>query len=1064
MAKRASRRGRTAVPPLKFDQKLVLNQWLLRLFNCPNFDKLAQDLKDHRPEGLNEDNISRFCVQLTNRTYENEELPKDLMVAYDQNIVRHTEKISARRSEPIRWKYFQYLTLLFVEIYLDRYFTNPKRLLADLNKHVEAFNREKPARDQIEPYQEDDLRKLALWNATGSGKTLLMHVNILQYKHYLEEHDRSDELNRVLLLTPNEGLSRQHDGEFEASGFLAELFNKDQYGLFAGQMDVEIIDIHKLAEEMGEKTVAIDAFEGNNLVLVDEGHRGSSGDEWMARRNRLCEEGFSFEYSATFGQAVRAASGQRGKDLEQEYGKCILFDYSYKYFYKDGFGKEYQILNLQDDSDDEIRQKYLTACLMTFYQQLKVYQDENRELRPFLLEKPLSVFVGGSVNAVRTERGRKVSDVLDVLLVLAEFVGNQQQSIQTIQQLLAGRAGLLDEQGRDIFADSFLYLRKLEMTPEAIFADVLQSLFHANARAKLHVELLKGAEGEIALRLGENDWFGVINVGDASKLHKLCEDHDELVTTNREFGGSLFRDINNNDSTINVLIGSKKFTEGWNSWRVSTMGLMNIGRSEGSQIIQLFGRGVRLKGHGMSLKRSQFVPDIDRPKFIQVLETLNIFGVRADYMQRFREYLKEEGVPSDDDRKRIILPVKKNLPPDKKLKVLDVPEGVDYKRQAPKPTLDPLSKYLRKHPVILNWYPKIQTRRSEGIRSSTELAQLHQGKLNEEHLAFMDMDRVYFETQRFKNERAWFNLNLPRDRVDSLLARSDWYRLYIPEDQLAFTNFGRVRQWQEIAVALTKKYLERWYKHQKATWENERLEYQELSEDRFPDQYRLDIDMAEMEIIEELEEIRDFINAGKLAEIEVKRQNNVYQAIGPIVFDCHLFHPLVYLKNSVIRVSPVKLEQSETDFVLDLMKYYRENTGEFANREMYLLRNESRGRGVGFFQDGGFYPDFILWLVDGDRQYITFVDPHGLRHAEGKNDRKIQMFNTVKRLGEERGDPNIILDSYIVTPTDHAKIQWFGDDDELMTKAEFAENHVLFQYDDRNTYIEKLLGMIVPTV
>ena len=40
---------------------------------------------------------------------------------------------------------------------------------------------------------------------------------------------------------------------------------------------VEIIDIHKLREDMGEKTVAIDAFEGNNLVLVDEGHRGSSG-------------------------------------------------------------------------------------------------------------------------------------------------------------------------------------------------------------------------------------------------------------------------------------------------------------------------------------------------------------------------------------------------------------------------------------------------------------------------------------------------------------------------------------------------------------------------------------------------------------------------------------------------------------------------------------------------------------------------------------------------------------------------------------------------------------------
>jgi hypothetical protein len=34
------------------------------------------------------------------------------------------------------------------------------------------------------------------------------------------------------------------------------------------------------------------------------------------------------------------------------------------------------------------------------------------------------------------------------------------------------------------------------------------------------------------------------------------------------------------------------------------MGLMNVGQTEGSQIIQLFGRGVRLKGYGSSLKRS----------------------------------------------------------------------------------------------------------------------------------------------------------------------------------------------------------------------------------------------------------------------------------------------------------------------------------------------------------------------------------------------------------------------------------------------------------------------------
>lgn len=150
-----------------------------------------------------------------------------------------------------------------------------------------------------------------------------MHANILQYRHYLKLHDRERELTKVILLTPNEGLSKQHLDELHASGIGAELFSKESRSLFAGQ-NVGIIEITKLKEEMGQKTVAIDAFEGNNLVLVDEGHRGASSSvegAWMSARNRLCENGFSFEYSATFGQAMKGK-----QSLEPIYAKNILFD------------------------------------------------------------------------------------------------------------------------------------------------------------------------------------------------------------------------------------------------------------------------------------------------------------------------------------------------------------------------------------------------------------------------------------------------------------------------------------------------------------------------------------------------------------------------------------------------------------------------------------------------------------------------------------------------------------------------------------------------------------------
>jgi hypothetical protein len=83
-----------------------------------------------------------------------------------------------------------------------------------------------------------------------------------------------------------------------------------------------------------------------------------------------------------------------------------------------------------------------------------------------LIERPLWIFVGGSVNAVRTQQGRKVSDVVDILLSLATFVKDRQDSVQIIESLLAGRSGLLDAKGRELFQGTFQYLNTLGLTPD----------------------------------------------------------------------------------------------------------------------------------------------------------------------------------------------------------------------------------------------------------------------------------------------------------------------------------------------------------------------------------------------------------------------------------------------------------------------------------------------------------------------------------------------------------------------------------------------------------------------
>jgi hypothetical protein len=75
------------------------------------------------------------------------------------------------------------------------------------------------------------------------------------------------------------------------------------------------------------------------------------------------------------------------------------------------------------------------------------------------------------------------------------------------------------------------------------------------------------------------------------------------------------------------------------------MGLLRIGKGEGSQVIQLFGRGVRLKGKDKSLKRSHALVGV--PDWLESLETLYITGWNADYLQTFRKMLEREDLAKE---------------------------------------------------------------------------------------------------------------------------------------------------------------------------------------------------------------------------------------------------------------------------------------------------------------------------------------------------------------------------------------------------------------------------------
>jgi hypothetical protein len=1047
------RRTRTTQKP--FNERLILNQFFIqKIFGVESFEKLSEDLKNDSLELLDADNISNFHHAIKARFAEGSQLSADDLLRYDQNIIRYTQALNRHRKQPIRWKYFQYLSLLFTEIFLDLWATNETAFLKRLNWFVGDFNAANP-NDTINNFAPSDLRKLAFWNATGSGKTLLMHVNIEQIKHYWSKRFPTKKFDQIILLTPNEGLSRQHLEEFNEAGIDAELFDKSG-GRFRSNETVQIIEIYKLKDDAKEKTISRDAFEGTNLVFVDEGHRGASGDEWKKTREQLAKKGFAFEYSATFGQAVKAANSD---ELAEEYAKAILFDFSYKYFWEDGYGKDFRILNYPDSKASNSRQEYLIASLLSFYQQMRLFEDKKDLLRPFYLEKPLAVFVGGSVT--KTTSTKEIADVEDILVFLATFIQSRSQSISIIKDFLIGRANLIDDSGHNIFAGSFSYLTQTRMNAEEVYNDILLRLFNAQASAMMRVENLSKVAGEIALSVGENEPFGVVNVGDDAKLVKMLEKHKDLLNTKqRDFAHSLFDDVNKADSTINFVIGSRKFSEGWNSWRVSMMGLMNIGKTEGSQIIQLFGRGVRLKGYQFNLKRSRRLENktVILPGNIELLETLNVFGLQADYMDKFKDYLKAEGIPTET-LKEIVLPVVKlDNWRKKRLKMIRLKEGGEFSRNIASLNSDTSSGKIK---VKIDTYPKIQA--IDGIGQTTIDGSKQTGLFENHHVSFMNLDEIFLELQSFKNERGWNNFSISKNEIKELLLKKDWYQLLMPQSELKTPlSFNNQRRWQETATSLLKKYIESSYKASKNEYEKSKYEYYELNPDdpkdkNFFDDYRITIEESQTEIADKLQELKELIESRELLSQQKWHFNNL-TAIG---FNRHLYAPILALNGKEMKISPVSLNEGEREFVEDLQKYCEDNPEYFTQgeSELYLLRNQSRGRGVGFFEAGNFYPDFILWILREDKQFVSFIDPKGILNLEhGIDNPKIKFYKTVKELEKNLHStaPDIVLNSFIVSNTFLNEIAWRRS----LKVNDFEKNHVFFQKEDKNRYIEKILQVI----
>lgn len=1025
----------------KLENRLLLLSWLNSLLGYARNRDLLEDMKQAE-EGFDAQGRSHIYYRLLSRGSK-VKIPSDDLVRYDDNIRRHLSAINARRTEPVTLRYFQYLAALYTEIVLDRLFHHRAQLLVELNDFVRQRNAGKLRGEQKDdPFTAADLAKLAYWMATGSGKTLILHLNYHQFLHYNKEP-----LDNILLITPNEGLSEQHLQEMESSSIPARRFDPNRSSFWASEKHtVQVIEITKLVEEKrgGGVSVPVEAFEGRNLIFVDEGHKGSGGEAWRKYRDALGATGFTFEYSATFGQALSAA---RNDPLTAEYGKAIVFDYSYRYFYGDGYGKDFRILNLRDETDEEKTDLLLLGNLLSFYEQQRLFADQPERLQPYNLEKPLWVFVGGTVNAVYSENRQKRSDVLTVARFLHKVLQNRCWAIEGIAKLLEGQSGLSAPDGTDLFAGHFPSLRESVLSPEVLYADILRRVFHAPAGGGLHLCGIKSAPGELGLKAaGAEDYFGLIYIGDTAEFKKLVEADQAGITLEEDaISASLFGRINERYTSVEILIGARKFMEGWNSWRVSNMGLLNIGRQEGSLIIQLFGRGVRLLGRGRSLKRSTALPG-NHPGYLQLLETLNIFAVRANYMAQFREYLEREGVETEPIME---LPLPAQVNEKFLTRGLVVPRPEKGRDFAAETTL-----LLTADPDIrLRVDLSVKVQVMESSKAGLHTAQVYGGSsetISAESLALVDWEQAYLDLLAYKERRGWNNLVIRPETLRTILEKVP-YRLTADEAVFRPRTFEDRSRLQEAVASVLRKYLDTFYRRAHERWDSRNLVYRQLDLDdpnlafnrpsvgEKEAAYAVRVPRSRSDLIESIEKL--------CGDMDKLREED--SGLPRIYFDRHLYLPLLLKKGDAPSSFPPALEESEAQFVRDLKAYWEaEKDKTLAGKEIFLLRNLSRGKGIGFFEERGFHPDFILWVVDEKKQRIVFIEPHGMVHAEAYvHDHKARLHETLHELeaeiGRRSGRHDVALDSYIISSTPYDDLYRRYDDGQW-SRQKFAERHILF--------------------
>jgi len=859
----------------------------------------------------------------------------------------------------ILWKFFEDLKgdkRRFSELYdeLDIY----ENLCIDLKNHKfssvlkEFFETKKLNRKEVIPFRELSNR-MSFWMATGSGKTLVI-IKLIEILHTLMESGLIPK-KEILFLTYREDLLRafkEHVKEYNSYRSLKEqlhLISLKEYEKEAKQTSLSrrlfYYRSDLISDERKENILnfrdflELDEKEkpfGNWYIILDEAHKGDTQDsKRQAIFSILSQKGFLFNFSATFTAPIDIVTTVYNMNLNE--------------FIKKGYGKQVYILqngasafkNNEDFSKEEKR-KIILKNFILLTTTKKAYKKIKNSPELFY-HNPMSIFLVNSVN-------KKDSD----LFLVFKEIENLGKNIKE-EEFSIAKEELLHEfkEAKYILGEESYTLDFVnEILRTITIQDIYREVFNSESGGNIEYTVKKDNKQEILLKLDSSDQpFALIKIGNITKWinEKLIGYKFNDAFENE----SWFEKLNSLESSVNLLLGSRAFYEGWDSNRPNLITFINIGKGTKARkfVIQAIGRGIRIE------------PVKNERKRISKLSK-NSNTLREEFKKHKSECLTLETLFVTATNKSAVETILTELDFVKRAEGFEEVSLWENERVSERPLYVPVYKRELKKILEEKTPPKFEMSREnlDFLKTYLKLIQKERFILEEnfsfqEFAEFENVLKNHHKFIRLSSDKHYYN---PKILIKHL-------RNHLRVEKEDVKDFSLAK---EKIIHFRKIKIKTDYKAEFTQVAKKVKEAKFLTDDELYDM--VISGEIDKEKFKKLKEQQEFIEQ-KIDSVKLRKLLQ------------HFYVPIVFTQEKKDWIKHIIDVKSEAAFIENLLQIV-EDLDNYYDWWMFSKLNEKFDEVyIPYIQQGKvkkFVPDFVFWFFKGDTCTIHFIDPKGTAYSD----------------------------------------------------------------------------------